>query len=545
MASRIESGASKLCAAPKEPDDASALCLPDDVLSSVLALLPQKQRAQAALVCRRWAGVTRTAAVLWESVELGLTLPNPHVLERTECFLAWLIPRARAVAKLTIAARRDDAAAAAAGGAGSPSGAASLGPLHLQLLWSNLVSALTLMGPSLRHLSIEWPDELQLGAWMATLAALESASFTAPRIVVRPGLGSLPALTDLRFRSSKKPLAFAAGHASPRAPNAGNAGGGGGGEPGGAGGASSPAAAALGAPLLPCQLVKLRLEGCHLTELPAPLSRLTALEDLVLSDNNLQAARLTMLSRLTTLQQLTMMGCNMQCLPPTLAALRNLRVLYLDMGIQAPAPDMPPMHRQCDALLGPLQNLGILSMGACHLQAFPAELACQSSLRALYLDDNSMTSLPAGAYLDGLHVLGVDWRVLFNSHAVLRHARRLSKLCLMAMGKLEAEAAVATEGDVAAVVCSLAGHPSLRQVLLPSLDGHRSQLYIAALNVLIGVSRAQHLEVKAVTYHGIGNEWLDWLREVEAEEAGGNGCPGAAPLLGRVSSTRVPRRSSP
>ena len=246
---------------------------------------------------------------------------HPSDQERTECFLAWLIPRARAVAKLTIAARRDDAAAAAAGGAGSPSGAASLGPLHLQvggqagwmhvaaggvhlhamkddatyeplqsvtpkldhtaassssclqLLWSNLVSALTLMGPSLRHLSIEWPDELQLGAWMATLAALEvggwgcaavpplraprrvevcrravnkrqlvrlalpprlpagcllpplvltvppppspaslplhrqSASFTAPRIVVRPGLGSLPALTDLRFRSSKKLVA--------------------------------------------------------------------------------------------------------------------------------------------------------------------------------------------------------------------------------------------------------------------------------------------------------------------------------------------------
>ena len=39
------------------------------------------------------------------------------------------------------------------------------------------------------------------------------------------------------------------------------------------------------------------------------------------------------------------------------------------MGIQAPStPDAPPMHRQCDVLLGPLERLAILSMGACHLQ---------------------------------------------------------------------------------------------------------------------------------------------------------------------------------
>jgi hypothetical protein len=30
--------------------------------------------------------------------------------------------------------------------------------------------------------------------------------------------------------------------------------------------------------------------------------------------------------------------------------------------------------------------------------------------------------------------------------------------------------------------------------------------------VLIGISSAPHLEVRAVTYHQINNEWLDWLR---------------------------------
>jgi hypothetical protein len=115
-------------------------------------------------VCRRWARLTRSAAALWESVELTLTLPDPSLLERIECFLEWLIPRAAAVEKLSILAER---------GEGAPAAAAPIGPLHHQLVWSNLVSALTLMGPTLRHLTIDWPDDLQLSAWVATLVALE------------------------------------------------------------------------------------------------------------------------------------------------------------------------------------------------------------------------------------------------------------------------------------------------------------------------------------------------------------------------------------
>ena len=69
---------------------------------------------------------------------------------------------------------------------------------------------------------------------------------------MRPGLGSLPRLRDLRFRSTKRPLAFNAA-ASPLRPPA----------PGPVGLAS---VAASGAPLLPAQLIKLRLEGCHLAE---------------------------------------------------------------------------------------------------------------------------------------------------------------------------------------------------------------------------------------------------------------------------------------
>ncbi len=201
------------------------------------------------------------------------------------------------------------------------------------MVWSNLVSALTLLGPTLKQLAMEWPDELQLGAWVATMVALEvrpasclswpgacnlppcslppcnsprmvaklqrgrlqraglqgmgwldsggfdegacagcpcpvpqhpcplpsppfppgqSASFTAPRVIVRAGLGSLPALTDLRFRSTAKPLSF---HAA---------------------GAGSPGRHAGGAPLLPAHLLKLKLEGCRLSEAskPVPLQAL-------------------------------------------------------------------------------------------------------------------------------------------------------------------------------------------------------------------------------------------------------------------------------
>lgn len=64
------------------------------------------------------------------------------------------------------------------------------------------------------------------------------------------------------------------------------------------------------------------------------------------------------------------------------------------------------------------------------------------------------------------------------------------------------------------------------------------QIVNAALNVLIGISRAPHLEVKAITYPAIGNEWLDWLREVEEEE-GREGLHVAAPpaLMARRASS--------
>ena len=108
---------------------------------------PTRRSAAAALVCRRLRAVCQSAAALWESVELQLSLSDTHALERTEGFLAFLIPRAAAVHKLAIAAERGgSAAAAAAADAGASGPLPHLTAAHLSLVFSNLVSALTLMG---------------------------------------------------------------------------------------------------------------------------------------------------------------------------------------------------------------------------------------------------------------------------------------------------------------------------------------------------------------------------------------------------------------
>ena len=165
--------------------------------------------------------------------------------------------------------------------------------------------------------------------------------------VVREGLNRLTTLTELRLKSSKAALTL---------------------QPG-----------ATGRSVLPPCLLKLRLEGCNLSFLPpsvgdgcwpargllrllgwasscshscslaalassfsllttlarAPreqVTALTALEDLVLSDNVLRDADLGQLSCLAGLRQLTMMGCRMRRVPPSLSALRKLQVGELPGG---------------------------------------------------------------------------------------------------------------------------------------------------------------------------------------------------------------------
>ena len=97
---------------------------------------------------------------------------------------------------------------------------------------------------------------------------LQSASFKANRVIVRPGLHNLASLTDLRLKSTSTALAFVPGTQQH--------------------GAAAPSPAAL----LPPGLRKARVEGCLLTSLPPAIVALRQLEDLVLSDNHLRNADL-------------------------------------------------------------------------------------------------------------------------------------------------------------------------------------------------------------------------------------------------------------
>ena len=460
------------------------------------------RRACTSLVCKRWAEVGRasSAAAMWAAgVRLELNLGVPAAAERSEVFVRWLVIRAPHLQSLSIIARRSaDVPAPNPAPMLNQSDPAPVSQIEA-VCGANVAAALAVAGSHLRELSVEWDGQLVLSGWAATLATLQVASFSAQELTVRPGLGSLPCLRDLRLKSIAAPLSL-----------------------------SGPSAS-----LLPPKLKALRMDGCHLSHLPPSVASLSHLTDLVLSNNALTQADLQPLSRMTTLRQLTLMGTRMSHLPPALSSLTNLRVLYLD-GVAGggnadagnEAADMFGMdahmleidtHRQICEALGPLRNLGILSLGSSKLGQFPSDLAELSSLRVLYLDNNpSLATLPDGIYLRRLYVLGLDWRVLFASHAVLRGAPCLRKLCLTSLGGVEE--VPAEERDENAVAETLLTHPSLCQVLLPMVDGNRLPLFIPALNVALRCAASPRIEVQAVTYGGISNEWIEFLLDLEVKE---------------------------
>jgi Leucine-rich repeat (LRR) protein len=445
---------------------------------------------------------------MWAAgVRLELSLGLLAAAERSEVFVRWLVIRAPHLQSLSIIARRSaDASApalnpiAAAVGAAGANGAIGGGePAPVSqieaICGANVAAALAVAGPHLRELSVEWDGQFILSGWAATLISLRIASFSAEELTVRPGLGSLPCLRDLRLKSVTAPLTL-----------------------------NGPSSL-----LLPSHLKALRMDGCHLRSLPPAVANLRHLTDLVLSNNALTQNDLEPLSRMTTLMQLTLMGTRMSHLPPALSSLTNLRVLYLDgvaggggvggvhMGEAGGGLFALDTDRQICEALGPLRNLGILSLGSSRLGQFPSDLAEKSSLRVLYLDNNpSLATLPDGIYLRRLYVLGLDWRVLFASHAVLRGAPLLRKLCLTSLGGVEE--VPAEERDEDAVTETLLTHPNLCQVLLPMVDGNRLPLFIPALNVTLRLAASQRIKVQAVTYGGISNEWIEFLVDLDSKE---------------------------
>lgn len=401
-------------------------------------------------------------------------------VERSEAFVRWLIPRARNLQSLSIIGRRPNEDSQGDIKPAPPN------PAQLaieNMAMANVVAALAMAGPHIRELSMEWDGPIVLSGWAATLTSLSIASFAATELTIRPGLNYLPNLRDLRLKSMSLPLSF------------------------------------VGPPpsLLPTQLQALRMDGCHLRQLPPAVAALHHLTDLVMSNNLLTPEELKPLSRMTSLQQLTLMGTRMTHLPPVVSTLTGLKVLYLDgVANSGQLGDIPTHIQICD-IVGGLRNLGILSLGSSRLTHFPSALQNFTSLRVLYLDNNPMlASLPDGLYLRRLRVLGLDWKVMFASHAVLRGAPMLRKLCLTSLGGVEE--VPAEERDEDGIAETLLSHLELRQVLLPMVDGNRLSLFLAPLNLMLRLAACPKIEVQAVTYGGISNEWIEFLLELEKME---------------------------
>ena len=274
------------------------------------------------------------------------------------------------------------------------------------------------------------------------MLATQSASFTAPLIVVRPGLGSLPNLLDLRFRSTRHPLQLGAPTAASAAARWGGS------------------AAALAPPVLPPHLLKLRLEGCHLTEVPPALLRLTALEDLVLSDNDLRQEEeddpawglgegedgggdgfrdaagfrvrqgVAAGGRGGSAVQCSRVGCHV---PPPSASSHLVPQALLPHSLP---PSLPPLaaalartrpHSDATQVLSRLTTLQQLTMMSCNMTSLPSALSALTNLRVLYLDMSIQLPPP-----------GSGWQQQLQQQPMHRQCDRvlapLRRLAILSMG---------------------------------------------------------------------------------------------------------------
>lgn len=279
------------------------------------------------LCCKRWANISRTSKVQWRTVHLEVWLNRVSNIETSESFISWVLQRAPFIKTLTIAGRVDINAT---------------GTDTQHIIWGNIIAALTHLGPTLDELTLDWYTHLHLSGWMGALVNLQTANFTGRSVTVRPGLGSLTNLVNLRFRSLDAPLCIDVARDATT---------------------NEPSSSTV--KLLPPNLQALRMDACNLSILPSAISCLAHLTDLVLSNNNFNSSSLDVLAHHTALKQLTLMGTRMDSFPPVIGQLQNLQVLYLD-GVIGQVQEHT--HLQCDVAIGPLKKLGILSLGSSRLK---------------------------------------------------------------------------------------------------------------------------------------------------------------------------------
>jgi len=147
-------------------------------------------------------------------------------------------------------------------------------------------------------------------------------------------------------------------------------------------------------------------------------------------------------------------------LPFELSSLTNLRALNVH-GVNCHPVNSAEADDLMDQflVLNPLRRLGILSIRDTEIDEFPSALMGMVSLRALYIDGNqSLMELAAGAYMENLKVLRIDWHILFTSYTVLKAALALERLHVYTSEITESLENIEYPGPVVSGMRTLIGH---------------------------------------------------------------------------------------
>ena len=182
-----------------------------------------------------------------------------------------------------------------------------------------------------------------------------------------------------------------------------------------------PAEQWRGVTMLDGRVVRLDLSGVSLSQVvPACIGRLTALQALDLSDNQLTSVPAE-IGQLTSLEVLSLSHNQLTSVPAEIGQLISLTELFLGGNQLSSLP----------AEIGQLTALTHLFLDSNQLTNLPAEIGQLTSLKRLILSDNQLTSVPAEiGQLTSLEVLNLFGNQLTSLPAEIGRLTSLDRLGL-------------------------------------------------------------------------------------------------------------------
>jgi hypothetical protein len=202
-------------------------------------------------------------------------------------------------------------------------------------------------------------------------------------------------------------------------------------------------------------------------------------------------------------------------LPFELSSLTNLRALNVH-GVNCHPVNSAEADDLMDQflVLNPLRRLGILSIRDTEIDEFPSALMGMVSLRALYIDGNqSLMELAAGAYMENLKVLRIDWHILFTSYTVLKAALALERLHVYTNEITESLENMEYPGPV--VSGTLIGLPCLQSVVFHTGQKTNSMLKAELLHIAIELSKCKRLVISFSNNDPV-DDTVQWLETLES-----------------------------